>query len=154
MEENRGIYKEEPRGLNDAYAINLKTLVEQMASLREERQGQMNRFIEDTQKFRAALDQQYLSDLAGIRSLESRVRERIEQDTRDAKMRKETGTEERGKELEEVFNKVVTSGANQQNAGTNNTAISNINELIAGVASYLIASGVMGASQQTSGECD
>lgn len=116
-------------GMEDAYRVNMKMVVE------------------DVLKFRAALDAQYLADIARIREIGHESLENHNQDMRDAKMRKETSTEERSKELEEVFNKVVTAGANQQSVG--------INEAIAGITAILEASGllsaVVGGSQQTSG---
>jgi hypothetical protein len=143
-------HRDHPDGLQDAYGYNLKGLVEREAALKEERQGQMNRMVEDVLKFRAALDAQYLRDIARIQEIGHESLQESKMDTRDAKMRKETGTEERGKELEEVFNKVVTAGANQQNVATN--------EAIAGVIAILEAAGllagVVGASQQTEGKVE
>lgn len=117
-------------GMEDAYRVNMKMVVE------------------DVLKFRAALDAQYLQDIARIREIGHESLEAHNMDMRDSKMRKETSTEERSKELEEVFNKVVTAGANQQNVGTN--------EAIAGIVAILEASGllsaVVGGSQQTKGK--
>lgn len=117
MDEHRHGEMEKPPGLSDAYGVNLKMVVE------------------DVIKFRAALDAQYLSDIARMREIGHEALQNHSMDMRDSKMRKETATEERREELEETFNKNVTSS----------------NEAISGIISILEAAGVLGASQQTSG---
>lgn len=148
-------FVEEPLGLNDAYAVNLKRLVARELDLDAERQGQTTRVIEDTITFRKALDAQYIADIARMRevgnqSMESFTKQmnQMSVDNRVTGIRKELKAEERQEELEEVFNKSVQTGSNQQ-TGASNEVVSGIIQLLA--ESGLLSSVVAG-SQQTAGK--
>lgn len=124
-----------PDGTEEAWSTNMKMVVAREQALMEERQSQMNRIIEDTIAFRKSLDNQYLSDIAGIRLMEKKMYG----DFHVVVGRKELKGELRDEEMEETINRNLTTS----------------NEAISGIVAILEASGllgaVVGAAQQSSG---
>jgi len=124
MEREEGF--EEPKGINDAYAVNLKRLVARELDLDRDRQGQETRAIEDTLEFRKALDMQYLNDLAKIRAMEKQML-----GTHFVTLaRKEQNNEERMEELEEQLSRSQNMET-QQSSGVN-AQMGSINQVISG----------------------
>ena len=137
MEREEGF--EEPKGINDAYAVNLKRLVARELDLDRDRQSQETRAIEDTLEFRKALDAQYLSDIAGIRAMEKQMLGGHFVTI----ARKEQNNEERMEELEEQLSRSQNMAA-QQETGVN-AQMGSINQVIAeaigGAIQELVAAG-------------
>lgn len=134
---------EEPKGINDAYAVNLKRLVARELDMDKELQAKENRAIEDTLEFRKALDAQYLSDIAGIRAMEKQML-----GTHFITVgRKEHNNEERMEELEEQLSRSQNM-ATSQDSGVN-AQMGSINQVIAeaigGAIQELIAAGKLKA---------
>jgi hypothetical protein len=146
MEKEEGF--EEPKGINDAYAVNLKRLVARELDMDRDLQGKEGRIIEDTIEFRKALDTQYLSDIAGIRAMEKQMLG----DHFVIKGRKEHKAEERAEELEETFNEQITAanqaaaGTNAQMASSNAASIEVIGAAVSGAIQELIAKGILKAA--------
>ena len=119
-------------GKDEAYTVNLKRLVARELDMGEERQHQATRAIEQSLVLQARINEIAMQSL---QAFTSSMDER-QKDARIAGVRKEHKAEERAEELEETMTRQVST----------------INESIAGIIAILEAAGVVGASQQTSGE--
>lgn len=76
---------EEPKGVNDAWAVNLKMVVERAQRLEEERQGQCNRIIEQSIATQARINEIAMQSLqAFTNSMDER-----QKDSRIQAVRKE-----------------------------------------------------------------
>ncbi len=135
-----GHHEEEPGGLNEAWAVNMKRLVARELDHDRERQEDMGHL----NKVAVAFAERMLT-VAGtaveafVNSMDVR-----EKDVSLARVRKEKNIEERMAELEETFNKQITA---------TNEAISNINSLIQALGNISGGmAGVVGSSQQTGGQ--
>jgi len=134
---------EEPEGISDAYGVNLKRLVARELDMDRERQGQESRLIELAIATQARINEISMQSLqAFTNSMDER-----QKDSRNAGLRKEHSTEERAKELEEVFNKTVqaSSGVNSQMVGLNTAIAEAVSGAVSGVIQELIASGKLKA---------
>jgi len=123
---------EQLEGVEAAWAINLKRMVAQELNVDVERQAQLTRMVEDSRNLQNRINEIAMQSLQAFTS----TMDDRQKDVGLARERHEKKLEERMEELEETMTRQADT----------------INESIAGILSILEASGVLGASQQTSGK--
>lgn len=160
--EIKGIDKKqrEPIGLNAAMQINNKRQVARELDLDQGLQSQFLRGVEQTLAFREKMDALYVGNMArmneiGSQSMESFTKSmnQMHVDNRVIGIRKELKSEERSEEMEESFNKAITSanqgisGVNSEMVGINAAIAEAVGGAISGVIQELIASGKLKAGE-------